>query len=67
MTGPAAIDPQVQRLLAGELARSLWKTASPQAVPSGDDGDPDATPVASAADTYGSLFTDVLADALAAR
>ncbi|MCW2999854.1 MAG: hypothetical protein JWN65_3403 [Solirubrobacterales bacterium] len=59
MSQPAAIDPALQRMLAGELARSLWATARPQ-------GDPEeGAPSSSAADTFATLFTDVLADAIA--
>lgn len=56
----AAIDPAVQRMLAGELAKSLWATAKPVA---GDEQE--GAPSSAAADTYATLFTDVLADALA--
>lgn len=55
-----AIDPAVQRMLAGEVAKQLWASAKPQA--SDDDGS--GSTASTAADTYGSLFTDVLADAL---
>lgn len=57
-----AIDPAVQRMLAGEVAKQLWASAKPQASDSDDGGD---STTSTAADTYGSLFTDVLADALA--
>ncbi|MCW3014370.1 MAG: hypothetical protein JWO02_1462 [Solirubrobacterales bacterium] len=60
MTGAAPIDPAVQRLLAGELAKSLWATAKPQ-----DDGNGQGAPPAGAADTFATLFTDALADAIA--
>ncbi len=53
-----ALDPATQRLLAGELAKSLWATARPVA------GGEDDASSSSAADTYSTLFTDVLADAL---
>ncbi len=56
----APLDPATQRLLAGELAKSLWATAKPQA--GGDDETPG---LSSGADTFASLFTDVLADAIA--
>ncbi|UTI64639.1 hypothetical protein NBH00_00165 [Paraconexibacter antarcticus] len=59
-----AIDPAVQRMLAGEVAKQLWASAKPQATDSTDDTGGDST-ASTAADTYGSLFTDVLADALA--
>lgn len=62
MSTPNAIDPAVQRMLAGELAKQLWATAKPPASASGDGSD---STVSTAADTYGSLFTDVLADAIA--
>jgi hypothetical protein len=55
-----ATDQATMRLLANELAKSLWATAKPSA--SGDD---DGSASASAADAYSTLFTDVLADAIA--
>jgi hypothetical protein len=57
----APLDPATQRLLAGELAKSLWATAKPQA--GGEDGE--ASGISSGADTFANLFTDVLADAIA--
>lgn len=57
----APIDPAVQRMLAGELAKSMWATAKPQAA--GDDENGGSS--TSAVDTFSTLFTDVLADALA--
>lgn len=59
MIDPASTpDPAIQRMLAGELAKSLWATAKPQG---GDDADGST----SAADTFSTMFTDVLADAIA--
>lgn len=63
-----AVDPALQRMLAGELAKSLWATAKPAdgADATGGTGDAGGTGSSStAADTYSSLFTDVLADAIA--
>lgn len=61
MSAPNAIDPATQRLLAGELAKALWATAKPQ---SGDEEDGGGA-ATSAVQTFSSLFTDVLADAIA--
>jgi hypothetical protein len=63
MTTPNAIDPATQRLLAGELAKSLWATAKPQS--SDDDDSASGGAATSGVDTFSSLFTDVLADAMA--
>jgi hypothetical protein len=61
MSEPAAIDPALQRMLAGELAKSLWATARPEG-----GGADEGAQSSSAADTFSTLFTDVLADALVA-
>lgn len=58
----SATDQATLRLLAGELAKSLWATAKPSAGGGEEDG---GTAAASAADAYSTLFTDVLADAIA--
>jgi hypothetical protein len=55
-------DQATMRLLANELAKSLWATAKPSASGGDDDG---GTASAAAADAYSTLFTDVLADAIA--
>lgn len=55
-------DQATTRLLANELAKSLWATAKPSAGGGDEDGD---NSTASAADAYSTLFTDVLADAIA--
>jgi hypothetical protein len=60
MSAAEPIDPAVQRMLAGELAKSLWATAKPQG-----GGEDDGASSTSAADTFSGLFTDVLADAIA--
>jgi hypothetical protein len=57
----ATTDQATMRLLANELAKSLWATAKP--IASGDDDG--GTASSSAADAYSTLFTDVLADAIA--
>lgn len=68
MSLPApGIDPAVQRMLAGELAKSLWATAKPAATDSSDGDSTGAGGLSSGADTYSSLFTDVLADAMAPK
>jgi hypothetical protein len=59
-----AVDPGLQRILAGELAKSLWASAKP-AAGTDETGDAGGGSSATAADTYASLFTDVLADAIA--
>jgi len=63
MSAAAPIDPATRRLLAGELAKSLWATAKPQAGGGDEDG---ASGMTSGVETFSSLFTDILADAIAA-
>lgn len=57
----ATTDAAVTRLMAGELAKSMWATAKPQVSGSDEDGGT----ISSGADTFATLFTDVLADAIA--
>ncbi|WP_354699772.1 hypothetical protein DSM112329_00027 [Paraconexibacter sp. AEG42_29] len=61
MSPPSTTDAATNRLLAGELAKSMWATAKPQA--SGSDADSGG--ITSGAETFATLFTDVLADAIA--
>ncbi|MCW3038680.1 MAG: hypothetical protein JWM31_585 [Solirubrobacterales bacterium] len=57
------VDPAVQKLLAGELAKSLWATAKPIAGGEEEGGSMQS----SGAETYASMFTDVLANAIAGQ